>query len=136
MITRARSENIVLTSFETPPDGLMGDYLRAAAVPPVPPPDLVINDPWVNLLADDLRVGGATVRVGYRVGRHVLDLVVGDGASAIGIDARIDPEGTANQVTRRLELHELGWTVLDVPEGQWANRRAFAVAEILARVTI
>lgn len=136
MITRARSENIVLTSFETPPDGLMGDYLRAAAMPPTPPPDAAIDDAWVNLLADDLRVGGATVRIGYRVGRHVLDLVVGDGAAAIGIDARIDLAGTPKQLTRRLELHELGWTILDVPEGQWGHRRAYAVAEILARVSM
>ncbi len=135
MITRARAENIVLTSFATPPAGLMGDYLRAATVPPVPPPDVAIDDPWVNLLADDLRVGGATVRIGYQVGRHQLDLVVGDGASAIGVDARIDPAGTAQQITRRIELHELGWTILDVPESQWGMRRAYAVAEILARVS-
>ncbi len=136
MITRARSENIVLTSFETPPEGLMGDYLRAAAMPPDPPADQPIDDAWVQLLADDLRVGGATVRTGYRVGRHVLDLVVGDGAAAIGIDARIDPTGTPKQLIRRLELYELGWTVLDVPESQWGLRRAYAIAEILARVSL
>ncbi len=134
MITRARNENIVLTSFETAPEGLMGDYLRAAQQPPTPPPDAPVDDEWVNLLAADLRVGGAVVRVGYRVGRHVIDLVVGDGDRAIGIDARIEPAGTPTQLVRRLELHELGWTILDVPEGEWSLQRAAAVSEILRRL--
>ena len=135
MITRARHENIVLSSFASPPDGLLGDYLRAASQPPTAPPPAPIDDPWVQILADELAVGGVAVRLGYRVGRHIIDLVVGDDSNAIGIDARIDRAGTSTQVTRRLELHELGWTILDIPESEWSHRRALVVSEVLGRVS-
>ena len=134
MITRARYENIVLTSYPSPPDGLMGDYLRAGAVAPNLPPPEPISDEWVDVLAEEFELAGVEVQRGYRVGRHVIDLVIGSGTAALGLDCAPHRNGTAVQLEQRLELHQLGWTILDVPEGEWSMRRAQLVSDILRRL--
>jgi hypothetical protein len=133
MITRARLANYVVTSVRPDDETLLGRWLGHAATPPAPHAGSPSTDPWVASLAEDFRSAGVAVRTNYRVGAHAIDLVVGQGASAVGIDA-----GPAAQVDapvdRRLELRALGWRIVDLPAARWADRRAEAVTEILGQI--
>ena len=132
MITRARLANYVVTSMRPEDVTLLGRWLSHAATPPEPHAGSPSTDPWVVSLAEDFRSAGVAVRTNYRVGSHTIDLVVGEGASAVGIDA--GPAAAASPVDRRLELRSLGWRILDLPAAQWADRRAEAVTEILGQI--
>ena len=134
MITRARLANYVVTSVRPDDETLLGRWLGHAATPPAPHAGSPSEDPWVTSLAEDFSAAGVPVRTNYRVGSHTIDLVVGQGASALGIDAGPAAQATA-PVDRRLELRALGWHMMELPAAQWADRRAEAVTEILGQIT-
>ena len=138
MVTRARRRMIVLTSRRDPHPGLLTDWLRHAEEPPAPPathtpatiaappgrgssaapPVAATADPWVIGLADELTRAGLAVRVGYPVGRWAVDLVVGDGDDAVGLEVRVHPSGPSASIDRHLQLRRLGWRLLEA----WPSR--------------
>lgn len=118
LVTRARQRLLVLASLDDPPPGLLHDYLRWGSTPPGPPTPLPIDHEWTGRVADALRDCQTTVRAGYPVGRHVLDLVVGDGDRAMAVSTRVHPEGASAHIRRHLALARAGWN----------QTEAFAVA--------
>ncbi len=109
LVTRARHRLIVLASVDDPPPGLLADYLRWAATPPAPEPGEPPTDRWTADLARVLGDGGVPVRTGYPVGRHRVDLVVGDGPDAVAVTTTVHPDGTDAHVRRHLDLARAGW---------------------------
>ena len=127
MVTRAREEVVVVTSVEAPP-GLAGDYLRWAD----PLEDLVADvgsdDRWVNRVADALREQGLPVRVGYRVGQHVIDIVVGVGDAAVAVECGPHVDGLEPHLDRAMLLQRTGWRTVDAYKSKWdANPGQFAI---------
>lgn len=120
MITRARQEMVIVTSTPEPP-GLAGEYVRWSEPLTNMIADVKLTDPWVNRVAASLRHTGVPVRVGYRVGHHVIDIVVGEGDQAIAIDCGPHPDGVAAHMDRALMLRRAGWRTGDAYATKWSD---------------
>ena len=132
MITRAKQRIELLTSLvET--DGLIGEYVRYAAEPPTGPLGTAHPDPEIAGLAADLRRSGVPVITSYPAGRHVVDLVVGDGQGAVAVTFGVHPDGPLAHVDRELTLRRFGWTTMGVFATRWDDRWAELALE-LARI--
>ena len=123
MVTRAREEMVVVTSVEQPP-GLAGEYVRWSE----PLTDLVTDvpstDPWVRAVESAFREAELPVRSGYRVGGHLIDLVVGSGADAMAIDCVPHEDGPEAHIDRALQLRRMGWKTADCYESKWHDQVA------------
>ncbi|MCC5951768.1 MAG: AAA family ATPase [Acidimicrobiia bacterium] len=119
MVTRARQRLVVVTSLREPPAGLLADFLRHAERPPqLPPPLTPADTPWVRQLATELDRAGVVVRQHYPVGAMTLDLVVGDGADAVGLECAVHPAGPTAHIVRHRVLRRMGWRLLEA----WPTR--------------
>ncbi len=132
MITRARERLIVITSLSCP-DGLIGDFLAYGEVGPQPPAD-VAGAGWAGRLADELRSMGVRVRVDYPVGRWRVDLCVGEGADAVGLNCAVHPDGFAATVARQRALTRAGWRMVDAYPSRWGGDPVRAALELSARL--
>jgi hypothetical protein len=134
MVTRARDRMVVVTSL-TRPDGVVGEYLAFAEAGPSVVPDQRGrsgdalgrrpaqdgSEAWISALATELRRTGATVRRDYPVGGWTVDLVVGEGAAAVGICCRVHPEGISAHLARQRSLVRTGWRMVDAFASRWSG---------------
>ncbi|MEN3614812.1 ATP-binding protein [Plantactinospora sp. ZYX-F-223] len=187
MVTRARRRMVVLTS-QSAPNGLLGDYLRYAALPPEPrgepvavpgtsaagragggtsrsaqarpaaaattagspagagslasiavrgPAPVRAGSPvpggWADELAVELARIGLPVRRHYPVGRWTVDLCVGAGPSAVGLNCVVQPAGPAAHIARHRALVEAGWVVVDAFASRWGGDPVRAALDVTAR---
>lgn len=136
MITRAKQRIELLTSLAEP-DGLIGDYVWYAAEPPNGPLGTTHRDPEIAGLAADLHRAGVPVITNYPAGRHMVDLVVGDGQAAVAVTFGVHPDGPLAHVERELTLRRFGWTTMGVFASRWEDRWAELALELarIARAT-
>ena len=134
MVTRAREEIVVLTSLPLDAPGLIGEYLRHGDAPPAAPRSDRSTRPDVAPLAADLARQGIATVVGYPTGAHVVDLVVGDGDDAFGVIFGVHRDGPDAHVERHLQLRRVGWTLREVFDTKWSDRRAELAVELAVRV--
>jgi hypothetical protein len=136
MVTRARKRLIIVHSFapEDLPRGLMSDYFRAADSPPPLSGQDTPRSQWVHDVAGAL--GGTDTRVltGYQVAGWTIDVAVGDGDAAIGVECTVHPDGPDAHIERHLTLRRAGWTLTDAFESRWLLRPEEAAATIAARL--
>lgn len=128
-ITRARREMIVVTSLPHATNGMLGDYFRHCETPPRPPRPRVASG-WPAQVARLATTAGLEWRAAYPVGRHAVDLVVGSGVGAIGIECSIHPDGAAAHIERHLQLRRAGWLLFDAFESRWRDHHAELVVEL------
>jgi hypothetical protein len=72
---------------------------------------------------------GHRVAPGYRVAGWNVDIALGEGASALGVETSVHPEGPVRHIERHLALRRAGWTMVDAfrsahladPEGAAAH---------------
>lgn len=121
MVTRARTEVVVVTSTPEPP-GLAGDYIRWSEPLTNLVRDVALDDPWIAEVAEMLSAKGWKVRVGYPVGRHLVDLVVSNGDPPIAIDCMPHVDGPESHTDRALQLRRMGWRTADAFESRWRDR--------------
>ena len=130
MVTRAREQMAIVTSVATPP-GLAGEYVKWSE----PLVDIVANigasSPWVQKVAAQLEDASVPVRIGYRVGHHLVDIVAGSGEHAIAIDCVPHADGAEAHLDRGLQLRRMGWQTEDAYELQWRDELASFVVELL-----
>lgn len=129
MVTRARRRLVVLTS-QADAGGLVGEYLSWAESPPGAPPDGDPTSAWAGALGPELVRAGRTVAHRYPVGSWHLDLVVGEGDTAVGVDCGVHPDGPAAHVERHLTLTAAGWNLLDAFPSRWDHQAATAAVEL------
>ena len=127
MVTRAREEVVVVTSDPAPP-GLAGEYIEWSE----PLTDLTRDtesvSPWVRRIAEALEDQNIAVRCGYRVGRHLIDIVAGTGEHAVAIDCGPHPDGEAMHMDRAMMLRRAGWKTVDAYQTMWkSNPGQFAI---------
>ena len=136
MITRAKQRIELLTSLGEP-DGLIGDYIRYADEPPNGPLGGAHTDADIAGLAADLRRAGVPVTTNYPAGRHTVDLVVGDGRTAVAVMFGVHPDGPLAHVDREVTLRRFGWTTMGVFASKWEDRWAELALELarIARTT-
>ncbi len=133
MVTRARDRMEIVTSVAKPP-GLAGEYLRWSE----PLTDLVtdeaLDDPWIETVARAAAENGSTVRTGYRVGRHLLDVVVGQGADAVAVDCVPHPDGPQAHIDRALMIRRGGWRTTDAFPSRWSDEPGRLGIELQAMI--
>lgn len=130
MVTRAREHVVVISSNPSPP-GLAGNYLRWSDPLTNLLPDEELLDPWIQKVATALRERGVSARVGYRVGRYVVDIVAGKGEAAVAIDCRPSPHGNEAHVDRAMLVRRAGWRTADAYESRWAEEPERFALELL-----
>ena len=81
-----------------------------------------LDDPWINRVADSLRNVGVPVRVGYRVGRYVVDVVAGEGDKAIAVECVPHVDGPTAHIDRAMQLRRMGWKTSDAYQSKWHGR--------------
>lgn len=128
MITRARERLIVLSSLGEV-DGLVGDYLRWADRGLDAREGGEPTSVWASALASELQRAGLTVAHRYPVGRWEIDLVVGEGAAAIGIECGVHRAGPDPHMERHMALRAAGWRLIDAFPSRW-NDAATAAIEL------
>lgn len=76
-----------------------------------------------------MRRAGFPVRCDYPVGRHRVDLCVGEGGSAVGLSTRVHPEGIGAHRSRHLALTRAGWRLVDAYASRWGGDAVRAVLD-------
>ena len=123
---------VVVTSNAKPP-GLAGEYVRWAEPLTDLVSDVALDDPWVGRVAESLREVGVPVRVGYRVGRHVIDVVVGEGEDAVAVDCVPHVDGSAAHIDRAMMLRRAGWKTTDAYQSKWRDNLHEFVDDMTSR---
>ena len=132
MVTRAREDAVVVTSRAEPP-GLAGEYEKWAQPLTDLIADLGSTDPWVNRVASALTDQGVPVRIGYQVGRHVIDVVAGAGEHAVAIDCRPHTDGASTHMDRAMTLRRSGWRTADAYQTMWGDNPGQFAIELCSR---
>jgi hypothetical protein len=137
MVTRAR-RLVVVVSSAGPADalapGLLRDYLRHAARPPRLSETTSMPRGWVGSLAERLEGYGLRVVPDYPVAGYTVDLAVGEGDEAVGVECGVHPNGADAHIARHLALRRAGWRMLDAFESRWLANPDAAVDEIVQAV--
>lgn len=133
MVTRARRDIVIVTSVgpDDLPDGVLRDYMDHANEPPDPRFDTSPDRGWTadihrHLIDYDIRVVAE-----YPVGPHTIDLVVGTGEAALGVETRVHDNGATPHAERHLALRRAGWTLIDTFESRWLTRPEAAAQHII-----
>ncbi len=141
MVTRARLSVWLVTSVtadDLPRNGLLAEYLRHADEKPV---ELFTTSPdegWTTEVFTALRGYDMRVVPEYPVGPYTIDLVIGEGPAAIGVETRVHDGGIGAHIERHLALRRAGWTLIDAFESRWMTRPEAAaqhIAEMAVRAT-
>lgn len=136
MVTRARRDVHVVTSLDRRelPEGLLRDYLAWSEQPLPALQGAVDASGWTGELARDLdETAELRVVTNYPVGGHQIDIVIGTGIGAIGIETTVHPDGPQAHVERHLALRRAGWTLLDALEHDWAARKGECAPWLIAQ---
>ncbi len=136
LVTRARREFVVVTSVgraDLPP-GLLRDYLKHATEPPLPSEAAPDPDGWVGELAAGLRTRGLRVVAGYPVAGWRVDLAVGEGQDAIGVECLVHDDGPEAHIERHQALRRAGWALTDAFHSRWLLRHEGAVEALALEV--
>ena len=134
MTTRARSQLQLFHSFDaaTLPPGLLADWFHYEANPPgITGPKGQVSR-WTEELAEALRLAGYRVITGYPVAGWNLDLVVGEGSAAFGVETTVHSNGVAAHIERHLTLRRAGWHLVSAFESNWLLQSQDAAVELAA----
>ncbi len=137
MVTRAKLTTWLLTSVTEaalPPASLLRAYLRHAEQGPDFHPDRAPQPGWTAELYAALQPFDVRVVADYPVGPFSIDLVVGRGEAALGVETRVDPSGVAAHMERHLALRRAGWRLLDAFQSRWLARPEAAASFIVEHV--
>ena len=136
MVTRARSQIVVVTALG-PDDvgsGLLSRYLRHADEPPSRRPHAAEGAGWTARLAEELAAGGdLRVITDYEVAGDTIDIVLGDGEGAIGIETELHPGGVDRHIERHMAFRRAGWDIHEVFRSSAFGREEEIIAGLLAR---
>ena len=130
LVTRARRRMKWLVSADPPEGGLVAGYLEQANRP-YRPIDASDVSAWTEQVASGMRLAGLHVEVGYRTGRHVLDVCVLDQPRPTAISCGVHPEGVGAHMDRHLHLLRSDWQVLEAFPGHWRDRAGELTVELV-----
>lgn len=138
MVTRARSQLTLLTSVDEDDlhDGLLLDYINHADHPPRGPSQSGVGERegWKAAVVDSIRPYGLPTWVDYPVGEHRIDIAVGEGDSAVGVECIVHADGVEAHIERHVALRRAGWTLMTAMESRWLARPEDAGEAIARRV--
>jgi hypothetical protein len=136
-VTRARRSLVVVTALPPaagPAEGLVEQYLEHADRPPARPAVRACPTSWGDALALELAENGLVVRTGYPVGRWTVDLCIGEGDQAVGVETAVHPRGAAAHLERHRALVDAGWRLVDGFPTRWDHDPTRAAVELATAV--
>ncbi|WP_025273493.1 DEAD/DEAH box helicase [Haloglycomyces albus] len=135
MTTRARRHMHVITS-QRSPEGLVGDYLAHAAHTADPAADDGGHptEQWIKEISERLRHSAITVRTDYRLGRHTIDLVAGDGEQALAVTCLPHREGTRSHLQRHQVITDNHWRHMNALPSTFDHDPVRAAAAVIDRL--
>ena len=71
----------------------------------------------------------------YPAAGWTVDLAVGEGEAAIGVECGVHPDGPHAHIERHLTLTRAGWQLTDAFESRWLTSPEQAAAAIAAKVS-
>lgn len=115
MVTRARRRIVVLHSFDPAdlPRGLLADYFRFADRPPTLTAEGGRVSAWTSEVAAALADSGERVIADYPVAGWSVDIALGEGDDAFGVECAVHPRGVDAHIERHLTLRRAGWELTD-----------------------
>jgi len=122
MVTRARTQLELFHSFDPAslPHGILADYFHYEDHPPgLRAPATPTQDAWTTKLAAALELADQRVVRAYPVAGWTVDLVVGEGEAAFGVETTVHPDGPEAHRERHLTLRRAGWDLVSVFETSW-----------------
>ena len=121
MVTRARQRVILVASFDPDdlPTGMLADYIRASELPPDHVPSGPAGSDWTERVARSLGDGGHRVVTGYPVAGWDVDIALGEGDAALGVECGVHPHGVDAHIERHLALRRSGWDLVDAFQSRW-----------------
>jgi hypothetical protein len=122
MITRARNRMAVFHSFD--PEGLPAGLLRDWYRYQDEPPGLNADESrpvarWTKTLIAALELSDVRVVPNYPVAGWTIDLVIGEGDAAYGVETTVHPDGPRAHAERHLTLRRAGWDLVSMFESSW-----------------
>lgn len=134
LVTRARCEMIVVTSVDVSDlhAGLLAQYLRHAENAPRPIAATSDRDGWAGEILTELRDFGVPVVADYPVAGWSVDLAVGAGGQAFGVECRVHADGPETHIEQHLALRRAGWEIVDAFQSRWLTD-ADGAAEMLSQ---
>lgn len=119
------------TGDDPAPRGLLRHLDRLAAHDELHRHEQRVREGWVFVAGRtsiqgeraELERAGLSVTHRYPVGSWEVDVVVGDGTNAIGLECRVHPDGPAAHLDRHLTLTRAGWRLIDAFPSRWGPRR-------------
>lgn len=136
MTTRAKHHLVAVHSFDPAnlPRGLLADWFRWEESPPKPHlANRVSDHRWTNELAEALRAEDLRVVINYPVAGWEIDLAIGTGVKAIGVETRVHPEGPDAHIARHLTLRRAGWNLNEAFQSRWLLKPEAAAAQLATR---
>ncbi len=129
MVSRARRRLTIVTSDAGSATGLTAALLAHAERPPRRP---TTGPPtgWTATVAAEAAARGLAVVADYPVGRGVVDLCVGTGDAAIGVECRVHADGVDAHIDHHLGLLRAGWTMRDAFPSRWSDRLPELIVEL------
>jgi hypothetical protein len=137
MVTRARTGLTLVLSIDPGelPEGLLRSYIRHAAAGPAGPTSSPRRgDGWSSAVATALRPFGPPMWEDYPVGGYRIDIVIGEGTAAIGVECGIHPEGVDAHMARHSALRRAGWEMMAAMESRYLARPEEAAQAIIRMV--
>jgi hypothetical protein len=137
MVTRARTGLTLVMSIDPGdlPEGLLLSYIRHAAAGPAEPTSQPSpTDEWRSAVATALRPFGLPMWENYPVGGYTVDIVIGEGAGAIGVECGIHPDGVDAHMSRHSALRRAGWELMAAMESRYLTRPEEAAQAIVRKV--
>ncbi len=137
MVTRARAglTLVMSTDPEELPEGLLLSYIRHAAASPTGPTSRPSRgDDWRSAVAAALRPFGLQMWEHYPVGGYTIDIVIGEGVDAIGVECGIHPDGVDAHLARHSALRRAGWYLIGAMESRYLARPEDAAESIVHKI--
>ena len=112
---------------------MLADWFKYEANPPrLRHTDERTDSSWTRRLVEALRLGRVEVTTGYPVAGHRIDVVIGAGDAAFGVETTVHPEGAEAHAERHLTLRRAGWHLVSAFESDWMAQPEEASVQLAA----
>lgn len=138
MVTRARTKVVVVTALNPEQtmrtgSGLVAQYFRHEQEAPLARQPRVHASGWTDRLASELaKLSDERVITDYEVAGDAIDIVLGEGPTAIGIETELHPDGIDAHIERHLALRRAGWNIVPLFRCEAFGHVEEAIAELVA----
>ena len=114
---------------------MLAAYVRHASEPPLGRAERVEASGWTQHVAAEIAAASdLRVITHYEVAGEAVDIVVGEGDSAVALDTELHPAGVERHMQRHQALRRAGWTIHPFFRSSAHGREEEAIAELITHL--